>query len=132
MINIRKELIFTAEMRPLVTERLDLVPVGEVPRVEVRMRNARHRLHPKLTATDLWTYDGHFPGKIFFVRSDQTIAVEWINEIDGTLPFSVVESGYAPIDPTHSSGERARGVRWRSRTGRRPIRLQTGPRRHGT
>ncbi len=102
MINIRKELIFTAEMRPLVTERLDLVPVGEVPRVEVRMRNARHRLHPKLTATDLWTYDGHFPGKIFFVRSDQTIAVEWINEIDGTLPFSVVESGYAPIDPTRA------------------------------
>jgi spore coat protein A len=64
------------------------------------MRNAKHKLHHKLDATNLWTYDGHYPGKIFIVREDQSIAIEWINEIKGTLPFSVVESGYAPIDQT--------------------------------
>jgi spore coat protein A len=98
--NIREELVFTGEMRPLLIERLDQMSSPGFLEIQVHMRNAQHQLHPKLGATDLWTYDGHYPGKVFTVRHDQTISVEWVNEIKGTLPFSVVESGYVPLDST--------------------------------
>ena len=99
IMDIRKQLIFTGVMRPLAIKRLDLVPGRKVLEIKVHMRNAKHKLHPKLNFTDLWTYDGHYPGKIFIVREEQTIAIEWINEINGTLPFSVISSGYVPQNP---------------------------------
>src|SRR5450755_1680753 len=91
---IRKCLVFTDGMRPIKIERLDLIPGQDMPPVQVRMCNARLKLHKALDETDLWTYDGHYPGRFFVVRSDQAVAVEWVNEIDGTLPVTVVRSGY--------------------------------------
>jgi spore coat protein A len=52
-----------------------------------------------LDPTELWTYDGYYPGRFFFVRSDQRVAVEWINDIKGALPVTVVESGYVSLNP---------------------------------
>jgi o-aminophenol oxidase len=95
---IRKCLVFTDGMRPPVIQRLELDPSVEIS-IAVRMRNANLKLHKDLHPTALWAYGGHYPGTIFFVRHDQTIAVEWINEIDGMLPFSVVACGYWSLDP---------------------------------
>jgi o-aminophenol oxidase len=96
--DIRKALVFTGPLQLLTLERLDLLKVRGVPQVQVRMSRARHRLHPKLGLTELWTYDGLYPGKVFVVRADQEVAVEWVNEINGTLPVSVISSGYVPLD----------------------------------
>jgi spore coat protein A len=108
--DIRKKLVFTSGMRPLKIERLDRRQGQAVVRVQVRMRNARHKLHPKLSATDLWTYDGRYPGRVFVVRDDQTIAVDWINEISGTLPFSVLSSGYVPLNTSLAHPENEPGA----------------------
>lgn len=94
---IRKKLVFTAELRRLSVERLDLLPEPDLAPVQVRMRHVKQVLHPELGPTDLWTYDGEYPGKAFVVRCDQTVRVEWINEIAGALPFSVISSGYVPL-----------------------------------
>ena len=60
---IRQKLIFTAGMRLLSIERLDLLPESEIA-ITVEMRNARRKLHEELEPTALWTYDGLYPGKV--------------------------------------------------------------------
>src|ERR1017187_31136 len=110
LADIRKYLIFTDGMRPLTIERLDLKTGKDIVPVQVHMCNAKLKLHKELGATELWTYDGLYPGKIFIVRNDQTIAVEWINDLKGTLPFSVVESGYFPLDPAFAHPENEPGT----------------------
>lgn len=94
---IRKHLVFTDGMREPHIEHLDQIAGKSLVSISVRMCNAKLKLHKELGSTELWTYDGHYPGKFFFVRHDQVIAVEWINEIKGTIPFSVVSSGYVPL-----------------------------------
>jgi FtsP/CotA-like multicopper oxidase with cupredoxin domain len=74
------------------------------------MCNKSIQLHKELDPTDLWTYDGYYPGRFFIVRSDQTVAVEWVNEIDGTLPVNVVRSGYVPLDPSSQFPENEPGA----------------------
>src|SRR5579871_758273 len=96
--DIRKRLVFTDGMRPPKIERLELDPSRELS-IQVCMSNASLKLHKELDPTDLWTYDGYYPGRFFFVRSDQQISVEWRNNITGKLPFSVVESGYVSLKP---------------------------------
>jgi spore coat protein A len=115
VVDIRKELVFTEGMRPLTIERLDPQTGQPIRHIHVRMCNAQLQLHSKLPATDLWTYDGRYPGKIFDVGKDQTIAVEWINEIDGGLPFSVLASGYNPLNahmvhPENEPGQTDGGI----------------------
>ena len=95
--DIRNCLVFTDGMRQIKIERLDLIPGVDMVPVQVRMCNARLKLHKEMDETDLWTYDGYYPGRFFVVRTDQTVAVEWVNEIDGTLPVTVVRSGYVPL-----------------------------------
>jgi FtsP/CotA-like multicopper oxidase with cupredoxin domain len=94
------ELLFTAPLRRLTVERLDLLPHGGTAQLRVRMCNARIPLHPALPPTDLWTYDGEYPGKAFVARKGQRVAVEWVNELTGTLPVDVVQCGTAPRDAT--------------------------------
>jgi FtsP/CotA-like multicopper oxidase with cupredoxin domain len=106
---IRKCLVFTDGMRPPAIERLEDSKAAELA-IRVHMRNARLHLHKSLDPTDLWTYDGFYPGKCFFVRHDQTVAVEWINELTGTLPVVVVESGYVPLDSTYAHPENEPGA----------------------
>jgi FtsP/CotA-like multicopper oxidase with cupredoxin domain len=89
-------LLFTAPLRRLTVERLDRLPAGAPAEVRVRMCNAKIPLHPELEPTELWTYDGEYPGKAFVVRRKQEVAVEWVNEIEGTLPVDVVSCGPAP------------------------------------
>jgi FtsP/CotA-like multicopper oxidase with cupredoxin domain len=96
---IRKCLVFTDGMSPIKVEPLELVPGVDILPFQVRMCNASLQLHKELDPTELWTYDGYYPGRFFFVRSDQRIAVEWINDIQGTLPVTVVESGYVALRP---------------------------------
>jgi spore coat protein A len=98
VFEIRNRLVFTDGMRQPRIERLDLDPNGDLS-IQVRMCEASLKLHKELDPTELWTYDGYYPGRFFFVRADQRVAVEWINDIKGTLPVSVVESGYVSLNP---------------------------------
>ncbi|QJW99090.1 multicopper oxidase family protein [Frigoriglobus tundricola] len=107
---IRKRLIFTDGMRPITSERLDQLPGPGAHSVRVHMRGTKCKLHKDLDATELWAYDGLYPGKFFFVRHDQTISVEWVNEIDGPLPVTVVASGYFPVRPEYGLPENEPGA----------------------
>jgi hypothetical protein len=93
LTDIQKCLVFTDEMLQLMIERLDLVAGKAMLSIQVRMCNAKLQLHKDLIPTNLWTYDGSYPGMVFVVWEDQTMAAEWINQINGTLLFLVVESG---------------------------------------
>ncbi len=90
---IRQKLIFTAPLRRLTVDRLDQISSFGTVELQVRMCNARLRLHPELDPTELWTYDGEFPGKVIVVRKGQKVGIEWINEITGTLPIDIISCG---------------------------------------
>lgn len=68
-----------------------LRPSPRDPLLTVRMRRAEVRLHSQLPPTQMWTYDGHFPGPTIEVRRNQRLRVAWQNEISGPLPLDVVE-----------------------------------------
>lgn len=67
--------------------------------LRIVMRRAAARLHASLPATELWTYDGSYPGPAIEVRRGQRVVVEWINELAGPLPFASV------IAPDAADGE---------------------------
>ncbi len=60
---------------------------------KIKMKAAKVRLHSKLPKTDVWTYEGTFPGPTLEVQSGEKVAVEWINEIDGKMPIVAIRSG---------------------------------------
>jgi len=54
--------------------------------LRICMRNAKIRLHSQLPQTDLWTYEGQYPGPTIEIQRKQKVVVEWKNEIGGIIP----------------------------------------------
>jgi spore coat protein A len=65
-------------------------------RVTIGLANASVKLHSQLPATQVWAYDGLVPGPTFDVRKGQTIHVDWVNQLSGSLPLDVV-TGAGPL-----------------------------------
>lgn len=62
--------------------------------LRIRLRPARVRLHSELPPTDVWAYDGHFPGPTIEVRRGERLAVEWANDLAagaGNFPLIAVK-----------------------------------------
>jgi o-aminophenol oxidase len=75
----------------------------------VTMTTARIRLHSQLPETEVWAYEGQFPGPTIEVRSGKLLRVGWHNDIDGTIPLVAVQQDAPPPDvlaPTRSPGYR--------------------------
>lgn len=65
-------------------------------RARVHMRAADVSLHAALPRTAAWTYEGSTPGPTLVMRHGVPAEVEWVNEITGTLPVTVVQCGGTP------------------------------------
>lgn len=83
------------------TDPLRLPPVlrpepaadGGYRTLRIPLRPARVRLHSALPLTDVWAYDGHYPGPTIEVRRGERLAVEWANELAagaGNFPLVAV------------------------------------------
>jgi FtsP/CotA-like multicopper oxidase with cupredoxin domain len=72
-------------------------------RIKVRLKRTRERLHSQLPKTELWTYDGQFPGPTIEVRSGSRLRIEWVNDIEGVIPLVGV-SGPVSQAPTSIPG----------------------------
>jgi spore coat protein A len=55
----------------------------------VRMRAGAHRFHRDLPESRVWGYDGGVPGPTIEAERGYRVRVEWINDLDGTLPIAV-------------------------------------------
>jgi len=69
--------------------------------LRMRMRRAAVRLHSQLPATELWTYEGSWPGPTIEVRRGQPLVVQWTNELTGPHPVTAV---VAPDTTQHEPG----------------------------
>ena len=58
-------------------------------RLTVRMRAGSHRFHRDLPESRVWGYDGGVPGPTIEAERGHPVRVEWINELEGTLPVAV-------------------------------------------
>jgi spore coat protein A, manganese oxidase len=77
-------------------DRLPIMPtisprgiVRGVPQFDVTMRPFEQRLHRDLPATQLWGYNGRFPGPTFDVRRGHPIAVDWKNDLPSKHPLPI-------------------------------------------
>jgi FtsP/CotA-like multicopper oxidase with cupredoxin domain len=52
----------------------------------VRMRAGTHRFHRDLPESRVWGYDGSVPGPTIEAERGRPVRVEWLNELEGTLP----------------------------------------------
>jgi FtsP/CotA-like multicopper oxidase with cupredoxin domain len=57
--------------------------------VSIRVRAATHRFHRDLPASRVWTYEGSVPGPTIEAERGRPVRVEWLNELEGTLPVAV-------------------------------------------
>ena len=58
--------------------------------LKIHLQAAQIQIHQKVPLTDCWTYEGSFPGPTIEVDRDQSVQVQWQNQIEGKLPFTVV------------------------------------------
>ena len=58
-------------------------------RLAVRMRRGMHRFHRDLPESPVWGFEGRVPGPTIEAERGQPVRVEWINELEGTLPVAV-------------------------------------------
>jgi len=58
-------------------------------RLTVRMRAGSHRFHRNLPESRVWGYDRGVPGPTIEAERGDPVRVEWINELEGTLPVAV-------------------------------------------
>jgi spore coat protein A len=58
-------------------------------RLTVRMRAGSHRFHRDLPESRVWGYDRGVPGPTIEAERGDPVRVEWINELEGTLPVAV-------------------------------------------
>jgi spore coat protein A len=59
-------------------------------RITVGMTNATVQLHSQLPASQAWTYDGQVPGPTIEVQKGETVHIDWVNQLSGSLPLDVV------------------------------------------
>jgi spore coat protein A len=57
--------------------------------LSVRMRAGRHSFHRDLPLARVWGFDGHTPGPTIEAERGEPVRVEWVNELEGTLPVVV-------------------------------------------
>ncbi|MDQ0377794.1 multicopper oxidase family protein [Amycolatopsis thermophila] len=86
--------------------------------ITIAKTRARVRLHSQLPETEVWAYEGQFPGPTIEVRSGRRLRVNWNNRIDGTIPVIAVQQraeladinapartpGYRNLDGTPQAG----------------------------
>src|SRR4051812_860736 len=68
-------------------------------RLAVRIRGGVHRFHRDLPDSRIWGFDGCMPGPTIEAERGHLVRVEWINELEGTLPVAVT------VAPTESTAE---------------------------
>jgi len=77
--------------------------------ITISKTRARVRLHSQLPETEVWCYEGQYPGPTIEVRSGKRLRVDWHNDIDGTIPVVGVQQ-LADLDdvsaPTRTPGYR--------------------------
>jgi spore coat protein A, manganese oxidase len=74
--------------------------VAGVPLFDVSMRAFRQKLHRDLPATQLWGYNGSYPGPTFDVRRGAPIAVRWRNALPSAHMFQVAPTIHGAEPPT--------------------------------
>ncbi len=70
----------------------------------VHLRAIQARLHSELPPTQLWAYDGQFPGPTIEVHRGQRLRVAWQNEITGSYLVTAVEIPGVPPGVTPGPG----------------------------
>jgi spore coat protein A len=55
----------------------------------VRIRSGVRRFHRDLPESRIWGFDGRVPGPTIEAERGHPVRVEWINELEGTLPVTV-------------------------------------------
>lgn len=81
---------------------------GPHPHHRIEMKVATMKLHSSLPDTQLWTYNGSFPGPVIEVRKGSKVAIEWVNLLTGTIPIQAMSSAEGdPDDPSqnHAGGK---------------------------
>ncbi len=78
-----------------------LIPTGTRPdgtvQYEITVQPAQQQLHSELPLTDLWTYNGVYPGYTIEARVDEPIEVTYINGLPpGEHLFEVDECAHGP------------------------------------
>jgi spore coat protein A len=63
----------------------------------VRIRCGVHRFHRDLPESRIWGFEGLMPGPTIEAERGQPVRIEWINELEGTLPVAVT---VAPAETT--------------------------------
>ncbi len=63
---------------------------GSDGRIVVGLETTQVQLHSQLPASTVWAFDGLFPGPTIDVRKGQTVHVDWVNQLTGSLPLDVV------------------------------------------
>jgi len=63
----------------------------------IPMQQGGHEFHPTLGGSQIWGYDGQFPGKTIEARRNERLKVEWINDLPSThlLPVDTTLHGAA-------------------------------------
>ena len=60
-------------------------------KIVIKMRNGKVKLHKDLPETDIWGYEGKYPGPIIEVEKGKRLSVEWKNELNaGSMPLRIV------------------------------------------
>ena len=57
--------------------------------LSIRVLAATHRFHRDLPASRVWAYEGSVPGPTIEAERARPVRVEWLNELEGTLPVAV-------------------------------------------
>jgi FtsP/CotA-like multicopper oxidase with cupredoxin domain len=68
-------------------------------RLAVRIRSGLHRFHRDLPNSRIWGFDGCIPGPTIEAERGHPVRVEWINQLEGTLPVVVT------VAPTEAGGD---------------------------
>ena len=61
-------------------------------RLTVRLRAGSHRFHRDLPQSRVWGYGGGVPGPTIEAERGHPVRLEWINELEGTLPVTVTHA----------------------------------------
>src|SRR5260370_39848990 len=82
------ELALTKFLDPLRIPPVITVPVDKPHELlKIAMRRAEVKLHSELPATQVWAYNGSFPGPTIEVRSRQNVRETWEKPITGSNPL---------------------------------------------
>lgn len=89
--------------------------IGSAAYYEVKMKQAKQKLHRDLPPTTVWGYNGMYPGPTFEVRRDHPIFVKWINKLpfEHLLPVDRTVHGAHPDQPSVRTVVHLHGARIR-------------------